>query len=176
MPSCEKKSKDKRRNTVSFDNYRGVLTSESLHFLEYLKNSALISAVSALCAVVIASLGAYTFIRLSLPGKTGILFFILAVSMFPQISVVSYLFKFMTQLGWINTYRALILPYIFLLDEPLSNLDAQLRVSIRAELKNLQRMLGITILYVTHDQREAMSLGDKVTVLNEGNIEQIGTL
>jgi multiple sugar transport system ATP-binding protein len=66
-------------------------------------------------------------------------------------------------------------PDIFLLDEPLSNLDAQLRLTMRTELKNLQRSLKITTVYVTHDQTEAMTLGDRVAVLNDGAIEQIGT-
>jgi len=66
-------------------------------------------------------------------------------------------------------------PNVFLLDEPLSNLDAQLRASTRGELKNLQRNLGITTLYVTHDQIEAMSLGDRIAVLKDGKIVQIGT-
>jgi len=66
-------------------------------------------------------------------------------------------------------------PNIFLLDEPLSNLDAHLRLSTRVELKHLQRSLGITTVYVTHDQIEAMTLGDRVAVLNEGRLEQVGT-
>lgn len=66
-------------------------------------------------------------------------------------------------------------PDIFLMDEPLSNLDAQLRISMRSEIKNLQRKLGVTTLYVTHDQVEAISLGDRIAVLREGKIEQIGT-
>jgi len=66
-------------------------------------------------------------------------------------------------------------PDIFLLDEPLSNLDAQLRVSTRSELKQLQKKLGVTTIYVTHDQAEAMSLGDRIAVLKNGKIEQIGT-
>ncbi|MBD3235382.1 MAG: ATP-binding cassette domain-containing protein [Candidatus Eisenbacteria bacterium] len=66
-------------------------------------------------------------------------------------------------------------PRIFLMDEPLSNLDAQLRLAMRGELKRLQRRLGITTLYVTHDQIEAMSLGDRIAVLRRGAIEQIGT-
>jgi multiple sugar transport system ATP-binding protein len=66
-------------------------------------------------------------------------------------------------------------PHIFLMDEPLSNLDAKLRESLRAELKDLQMGLKATFLFVTHDQIEAMSMGDKVGVLNEGKIIQIGT-
>lgn len=66
-------------------------------------------------------------------------------------------------------------PQIFLLDEPLSNLDPQLREETRAELKQLHRRLGITTLYVTHDQVEAMTLGDQLVVLDRGQIQQIGT-
>ncbi len=66
-------------------------------------------------------------------------------------------------------------PRVFLMDEPLSNLDAKLREILRAELKDLQMKLGATFLYVTHDQVEAMSMGDKIGVLNHGRIVQIGT-
>lgn len=65
-------------------------------------------------------------------------------------------------------------PKVFLLDEPLSNLDAQLRDDTRAELKQLHHRLGITTIYVTHDQVEAMTLADKIVVLNRGRIQQIG--
>jgi multiple sugar transport system ATP-binding protein len=65
-------------------------------------------------------------------------------------------------------------PQVFLLDEPLSNLDAQLRDDTRAELKQLHQELGITTIYVTHDQVEAMTLADKIVVLNRGRIQQIG--
>ena len=66
-------------------------------------------------------------------------------------------------------------PQVFLLDEPLSNLDAQLRDDTRAELKQLHNRLGITTIYVTHDQVEAMTLADRVVVLEEGKIQQIGS-
>lgn len=65
-------------------------------------------------------------------------------------------------------------PKVFLLDEPLSNLDAQLRDDTRAELKQLHQRLGITTIYVTHDQVEAMTLADRIVVLNRGRIQQIG--
>ncbi|QFT65688.1 sn-glycerol-3-phosphate import ATP-binding protein UgpC [Labrenzia sp. THAF35] len=65
-------------------------------------------------------------------------------------------------------------PAAFLFDEPLSNLDAKLRVQMRVEIKRLQRSLGTTSVYVTHDQLEAMTLADRLVVLNGGNIEQIG--
>jgi multiple sugar transport system ATP-binding protein len=61
------------------------------------------------------------------------------------------------------------------MDEPLSNLDAKLRVYMRAELKKLQKDVGITTIYVTHDQVEAMTMGDKVAILNEGTLQQYGT-
>ncbi|NET30535.1 MAG: ABC transporter ATP-binding protein [Cyanothece sp. SIO1E1] len=66
-------------------------------------------------------------------------------------------------------------PQVFLLDEPLSNLDAQLRDDTRVELKQLHQRLGITTVYVTHDQIEAMTLADQIVVLNRGKIQQIGT-
>jgi multiple sugar transport system ATP-binding protein len=71
--------------------------------------------------------------------------------------------------------RALVRrPGIFLLDEPLSNLDAELRVAMRAELAALRRRIGGTMIYVTHDQAEAMTLADRIVVLNAGRIEQVG--
>ncbi len=72
--------------------------------------------------------------------------------------------------------RALVRrPTAFLLDEPLSNLDVQLRAETRAELKQLQRKLNITTLYVTHDQTEAMTLGDRIALLREGTVVQVGS-
>lgn len=65
-------------------------------------------------------------------------------------------------------------PKVFLMDEPLTNLDAKLRSEMRAELKRLQRDIGATTIYVTHDQLEAMSMGDKIAVINEGVVQQIG--
>lgn len=66
-------------------------------------------------------------------------------------------------------------PQLFLMDEPLSNLDAKLRVQMRAQIKQLQRELEATTLYVTHDQTEAMTMGDRVVVMRKGVIEQVGT-
>ncbi|RLT95973.1 ABC transporter ATP-binding protein [Ketobacter sp.] len=66
-------------------------------------------------------------------------------------------------------------PRVFLFDEPLSNLDAALRVQMRLELKRLHRELGTTMIYVTHDQVEAMTLADRIVVLNGGKVEQVGT-
>ncbi len=66
-------------------------------------------------------------------------------------------------------------PKVFLFDEPLSNLDAKLRTQMRAEIKRLHNRLGVTSVYVTHDQVEAMTLADRIVVMNDGAIEQVGT-
>lgn len=66
-------------------------------------------------------------------------------------------------------------PRVFLFDEPLSNLDAQLRTHMRAELRSLQRKLGVTTVYVTHDQVEAMTMSDRMAILHEGRLQQVGT-
>jgi iron(III) transport system ATP-binding protein len=72
--------------------------------------------------------------------------------------------------------RALVMqPDLLLFDEPLSNLDAKLRVQVRGELRRLQKRLGTTAIYVTHDQDEAMSLSDRIAVMNAGQVEQVGT-
>src|SRR4029077_17173895 len=65
-------------------------------------------------------------------------------------------------------------PKVFLFDEPLSNLDAKLRVQMRVEIKRLQQELGTTSLYVTHDQVAAMTRPDRLVVMNDGNVDQIG--
>ncbi|MEA3351791.1 MAG: ABC transporter ATP-binding protein [Chloroflexota bacterium] len=76
----------------------------------------------------------------------------------------------------VSLARALVMqPRVFLFDEPLSNLDAKLRVHMRTEIRRLQQRLGFTSVYVTHDQAEAMSLSDRVVVMNNGKIEQVGT-
>lgn len=66
-------------------------------------------------------------------------------------------------------------PRVFLMDEPLSNLDATLRVQTRAQIRDLQKRLGTTTIYVTHDQEEALSIADRLVIMNDGQIEQIGT-
>lgn len=72
--------------------------------------------------------------------------------------------------------RALVRePKVFLMDEPLSNLDARLRMYMRTEIKKLQKKVGITTLYITHDQIEAMSMADKIAVMNSGLLQQVGT-
>ena len=72
--------------------------------------------------------------------------------------------------------RALVLePGVLLFDEPLSNLDAKLRVTMRTEIRKIQQKVGITAIYVTHDQSEAMSISDKIIIMSKGKVEQIGT-
>ena len=66
-------------------------------------------------------------------------------------------------------------PQVFLMDEPLSNLDAKLRLTMRAQLKHIQRDLETTTIYVTHDQIEAMTLADRIAIMNKGKIQQLGT-
>ena len=79
------------------------------------------------------------------------------------------------QLQRVAIARALVIePEVLLLDEPLSNLDAQLRVEMRGEIRELQKTLGITAIYVTHDQEEALSISDRVAVMRGGRLEQIG--
>ncbi len=79
------------------------------------------------------------------------------------------------QLQRVAIARALVIrPQVLLFDEPLSNLDARLRVSMRGEIRALQKSLGITAIYVTHDQEEAMSVSDRIAMMNAGRLEQVG--
>ena len=72
--------------------------------------------------------------------------------------------------------RAIVMePDAFLMDEPLANLDAALRVEMRTEIKRVQRRLSTSTIFVTHDQEEALSLGDKIAVMNEGAVQQVGS-
>ena len=80
------------------------------------------------------------------------------------------------QLQRVAIARALVIrPQVLLFDEPLSNLDARLRVSMRSEIRALQKSLGITAIYVTHDQEEAMSVSDRIALMQGGRLEQVGT-
>ena len=80
------------------------------------------------------------------------------------------------QLQRVAIARAVVIePHVLLLDEPLSNLDAKLRVEMRGEIRGLQKLLGITVLYVTHDQEEALAVSDRIAVMRAGRVEQIAT-
>ncbi|MBN1384497.1 MAG: carbohydrate ABC transporter permease [Elusimicrobia bacterium] len=93
-------------------NYYEIISIKSLHFIDYLKNSLIVCSLSTIIVIVIASLAAYAFSRINFPGRLIIPVMVLAFSMFPQISIVGFLFRFMTKIGIINTYPALIFPYI----------------------------------------------------------------
>jgi ABC-type Fe3+/spermidine/putrescine transport system ATPase subunit len=80
------------------------------------------------------------------------------------------------QLQRVAIARAIVIePHVLLLDEPLSNLDAKLRVEMRGEIRKLHKLLGITVLYVTHDQEEALAISDRIAVMRAGRIEQMAT-
>ncbi|RJQ73647.1 MAG: carbohydrate ABC transporter permease [Desulfobacteraceae bacterium] len=96
---------------ISLQNFSDVLSDESLHLGAHLRNSLVVSAASAVLAVLAAGLSAYAIVRLRFPGRILMPMLVLAFSMFPQISIVGYLFRLMTALGWINTPMALIFPY-----------------------------------------------------------------
>lgn len=96
----------------TLSNFSTILFAESSHFIRYMINSIVISAIAAVISVFSAALGAYALTRFQVPGGAVLMLIILSISMFPPVSLVSYLFKFMTWLGWINTYQALILPYV----------------------------------------------------------------
>ena len=99
---------------ATLQNYADVLAPGSMHLLDYLRNSLIVSSVAAVCATVFAGLSAYAITRMQFPGRIIVPILLLAFSMFPQISIIGYLFKLMTDVGWINTYPALIFPYIAL--------------------------------------------------------------
>jgi iron(III) transport system ATP-binding protein len=80
------------------------------------------------------------------------------------------------QLQRVAIARAVVIePHVLLLDEPLSNLDAKLRVEMRGEIRRLQKLLGITVIYVTHDQEEALAISDRIAVMRSGRVEQVAS-
>ena len=97
---------------LTLTHIRTVLTSQSIHFLALLRNSVVISMVSACIAVFTAALAAYAVTRFAFPFKGLFMLIVLALSMFPEISLVRYLFAIMSGLGWIDTLQALIFPYV----------------------------------------------------------------
>jgi multiple sugar transport system permease protein len=97
---------------LSLKNYSDIVSLESLAFPDYLRNSLVISGIAAVLSAAIGALAAYALSRFTFRGKLLLVLSVLALSMFPQISVVGYLYKLMGGLGWINTYKALVLPYV----------------------------------------------------------------
>ncbi len=96
----------------TLDNYIRVLSDPTLHFPAYLKNSILIATMVTVTTVSISGLAAYAVSRIEFRGRLLIPILVLGISMFPQISLVGYLFKFLEKLDWINTYQALYFPYV----------------------------------------------------------------
>jgi len=96
----------------TLEHFRSILLSPTLHFPRYLLNSVGISLLAALFSVAVAAPAAYALTRMHVPGAQILMFVVLSLSMFPAVSLVSSLFRFMTRLGWINTWQALVLPYV----------------------------------------------------------------
>jgi multiple sugar transport system permease protein len=95
-------------------NYVAVLASPSLHFLSYFTNSLVVSGLTAVVVTVLTCFAGYAVSRLRFPGRIAVPLFVLAMSMFPQISIVGFLFRTFSSLGWLNTHAALVLPYVAL--------------------------------------------------------------
>ena len=100
------------RMHLSFDNYIRLLGDRRLHFMDYFRNSLVVALVVSVVTTVISSMGGYAVSRLRFRGRIMVPLGILAMSMFPQIAVVGYLYRFFSGLGLLNSYAALILPYI----------------------------------------------------------------
>ena len=96
---------------LTFSNYVNIISNKNLHMLDYLKNSIIISTTVSFLVIIIAGFGAYAITRFNFPGKFTIPLMMLAISIFPQISIAGYLFKIESNLRLINTYPALIFPY-----------------------------------------------------------------
>lgn len=92
--------------------YGEVLSSRSLHFLHYFRNSLVVAVLASLAVTAVASPAGYAVSRMRFPGRTVVPLLVLAVSMFPQISIVGYLYRIFSRVGMLNTHAALILPYI----------------------------------------------------------------
>lgn len=100
--------------TFTLNNYFDLLRLKNLHFIDYLKNSFIIGSIASVWATLFSALSAFTVVRLRFKGENVFVLIVLGLSMFPQISMVGYLFRLLTKLRWINTYHGLILPYIAL--------------------------------------------------------------
>jgi multiple sugar transport system permease protein len=98
--------------SLTLTNFIEIINTKSLHFLDFLKNSFVVASITAIISAAIGSCAAYAVSRIHFPGRSTLVLTVLALSMFPQICIVGYLFKIMSSLGLINTVSALILPYI----------------------------------------------------------------
>ncbi len=96
---------------LTLSNYVDLIKNENLHFTDYLRNSLLVSSISALIALVVSTLSSYSLSRFGFRYSSVILFSVLGVSLFPQVSVVGFLYRLFSKLGLINTYTALVLSY-----------------------------------------------------------------
>lgn len=96
----------------TMENYSNILGNKNLHFPDYLKNSLIVSSLSSIISAIIGGMCAYVISRFRFRGRTILILSVLALSMFPQICIVGYLFKIMSSASWINTYRALFFPYV----------------------------------------------------------------
>ncbi len=97
--------------TATAKHFVDIFRGEQLHFLAFLRNSLIVSSISAILCVSISSMAAYAITRISFRGNMTLMLIVLAISMFPQISLAGYLFRLISSLGWINTYQGLIFPY-----------------------------------------------------------------
>ncbi|HDM90790.1 MAG TPA: carbohydrate ABC transporter permease [candidate division WOR-3 bacterium] len=100
------------RYLITLSNYHDIVRLRNLHFTDYMRNSMIIATLTSLIVVAIGLFAAYAVTRMNFPRKELFVMGVLAVSMFPQISIVGYLFKLMSSIGLINTYPALIIPYV----------------------------------------------------------------
>lgn len=96
---------------LTLRNYAELLKNENLRFVDYLKNSLIVSSLSALISLVLSLLSSYSLSRFGFRYSVPVLFFVLAVSLFPQVNVAGFLYRLFSELGLINTYSALVLPY-----------------------------------------------------------------
>jgi len=140
--------------SFTLGHYRDILSSASLHFHSYLLNSMVVSGTSAVLSVILATLAAFALTRLRMPGSGILLLGVLAVSMFPQISLAGYILNLMTRLELNNTYSALVLPYtawilplsLWILASYFSQLPRDLdRAAVIDGCSNLQILLKVLI-------------------------------
>lgn len=144
---------------------------------EYMTNTVLYSFLAGIIDVILGTAIAYIVLRTKLIGRQWLYYIAMAAVAIPGLVIgIGYLRTFFGyQVPWLENQPIVIEPQVLLLDEPLSNLDAKLRVQMRRELRQLQRKLSLTTIFVTHDQEEANTTADRIAVINDGIVQQIGT-